>query len=227
MPNLDLEILQIMYGDTPVEKIMKGDSLVWPPAEPLYDAQVEYLESSGTQYIDTGIVGSSNLSIKLTCYYPKTSSSIASQGFIFGSRVANNSKQYGLICSYTKTFRYGNNNSNDWSNPTARILVFDNSDSHNALKVYDTDDNLVTTLTATASTFNNNLNIYLFAINNNGSALNYSHKIYALQLYENSTLVRNFIPVRVGQVGYMYDRVSGELFGNSGSGSFTLGPDVT
>ena len=35
------------------------------------------------------------------------------------------------------------------------------------------------------------------------------------------------IPVRVGQVGYMYDRVSKTLFGNAGTDSFVLGPDVT
>ena len=33
------------------------------------------------------------------------------------------------------------------------------------------------------------------------------------------------IPVRVGQVGYMYDRVSGQLFGNQGTGNFILGED--
>jgi hypothetical protein len=43
----------------------------------------------------------------------------------------------------------------------------------------------------------------------------------------NDILVRDFIPVRVGNVGYMYDKVSGQLFGNSGTGNFILGPDKT
>ena len=42
-------------------------------------------------------------------------------------------------------------------------------------------------------------------------------------------LERDFIPVRVGSganaVGYMYDRVSGQLFGNAGTGAFVIGPD--
>ena len=42
----------------------------------------------------------------------------------------------------------------------------------------------------------------------------------------NDILVRDLIPVRVGNVGYMYDKVSGQLFGNSGTGNFILGPDV-
>lgn len=38
-------------------------------------------------------------------------------------------------------------------------------------------------------------------------------------------MVRDFIPVRVGQVGYLYDRVSGQLFGKYGTGDFIVGPD--
>ena len=34
------------------------------------------------------------------------------------------------------------------------------------------------------------------------------------------------IPVRIGQVGYMYDKVSGQLFGNAGTGDFILGNDI-
>ena len=38
--------------------------------------------------------------------------------------------------------------------------------------------------------------------------------------------ILDFIPVRKGTVGYLYDRVSGALFGNAGTGDFVLGPDV-
>ena len=38
--------------------------------------------------------------------------------------------------------------------------------------------------------------------------------------------IYDMIPVRVGQKGYMYDKISGELFGNAGTGDFILGPDV-
>ena len=40
--------------------------------------------------------------------------------------------------------------------------------------------------------------------------------------------VLDLIPVRVGSAGYMYDRVSGKLFGNAAdSGAFVIGPDKT
>ena len=39
--------------------------------------------------------------------------------------------------------------------------------------------------------------------------------------------VADIIAVRKDGVGYMYDRVSGQLFGNSGTGAFIVGPDKT
>ena len=36
------------------------------------------------------------------------------------------------------------------------------------------------------------------------------------------------IPVRKDGVGYMYDKISGQLFGNAaGTGAFVIGPDKT
>ena len=56
----------------------------------------------------------------------------------------------------------------------------------------------------------------------------YAHKnvrIASAKMYDGTVLIRDFIPVRKGHVGYMYDKVSKRLFGNSGTGSFILGPD--
>jgi hypothetical protein len=52
-----------------------------------------------------------------------------------------------------------------------------------------------------------------------------SIRCYSFKLAENKTVIFDSIPVRVGNVGYMYDRVSGQLFGNSGTGEFILGAD--
>ena len=47
----------------------------------------------------------------------------------------------------------------------------------------------------------------------------------AATLTVNGTVERKLIPVRKDGVGYMYDVVSGELLGNAGTGTFTIGPD--
>lgn len=46
------------------------------------------------------------------------------------------------------------------------------------------------------------------------------------KIYKDDMIVFDLIPVRVGDVGYMYDKVSGKLFGNAGTGAFVLGPDA-
>lgn len=51
-------------------------------------------------------------------------------------------------------------------------------------------------------------------------------KLHSAQVKNGNVLVSDLIPVRIGQVGYMYDKVSGQLFGNSGTGNFILGDDV-
>ena len=65
----------------------------------------------------------------------------------------------------------------------------------------------------------------------NGTAEYYSDDVTFVDIAHisislNNIVLRDLIPVRVGKVGYMYDKVSGQLFGNSGTGEFILGPDV-
>ena len=68
-------------------------------------------------------------------------------------------------------------------------------------------------------------NLYIFNI---GASYNLGllANLYWEKIRLNDILVFDGIPVRVGTVGYIYDRVSGQLFGNLGTGDFVLGPDV-
>ena len=50
-------------------------------------------------------------------------------------------------------------------------------------------------------------------------------RIYSCRIRVGGVIIRDYIPVRKGTVGYLYDRVTGELFGNAGTGDFALGPD--
>ena len=57
-------------------------------------------------------------------------------------------------------------------------------------------------------------------------------KITSSKIYIDGVIARDFIPVRFTNEqgvseGAMYDRVSGQLFRNSGTGAFTVGPDKT
>ena len=57
---------------------------------------------------------------------------------------------------------------------------------------------------------------------------NQTSRVYFVRIWQDYTTgVLSFdgIPVRSGSVGYLYDRVSGNLFGNLGVGAFGVGPD--
>jgi hypothetical protein len=76
-----------------------------------------------------------------------------------------------------------------------------------------------------------NLPLYIFAVNSAGIPIiapySVAEKIGGFKIEKNGVLVCDFIPVRIGTEGAMYDRVSGQLFRNAGTGAFTIGPDKT
>jgi hypothetical protein len=51
-------------------------------------------------------------------------------------------------------------------------------------------------------------------------------RIYYFRIYDGSNLLIDLIPVKVGTIGYMFDKLSNQLFANEGSGNFTLSPDI-
>ena len=75
--------------------------------------------------------------------------------------------------------------------------------------------------------FSASLPLCLFSIGSTNSYINNRFVGRAARISGktiNSTF--DMIPVRVGTVGYMYDKVSGQLFGNSGTGAFLYGLDI-
>ena len=186
-----------------------------------YDAEVEYLESTGTQWIDTGVTPDFNLSMSATLC--KTDTSV---GFLFGARQANANNSFCLASFSTYArFDFGGAGGNQGQTNISPIC---DGNLHTISVAYPTITlDGASNKMASVPSFSLNQNIVLFANNTNGSITKYSGvRIAALKLYFNGVLVRDYIPVRKGTVGYLYDRVSGKLFGNAGTGDFVLGPDV-
>ena len=179
-----------------------------------YDAEIEYLESTGTQYLDTGIkLASTTKAVVDTAF---TSGSVL--GVIFPS---NYSTWFCFTSGTTSTVRYyyGSVSNYDYTIDKTMRHVYGIS------KDFEIDGSVVYTSSNTLTA--GLLNLYAFGRVNNGNPNDLlKGKIFSLKIYDNDILVRDFIPVRKGNVGYMYDRVSGQLFGNSGTGEFVLGPDL-
>ena len=184
-----------------------------------YDAEVEYLEGTGTQYIDTGIKAAGNLHVKTYLIdYFKTENF---GKWPFGGRNGYLNKVVGIFINGNdgKLHQpYGNQEyvrdaysvypQSCWVEIQGGTLKVD---TH--------------TYTAPSQSFISDYNLILFGLQNGGTTIRTSIKMGAAFI-SNGGVTLDLIPVRVGQVGYMYDKVSGHLFGNAGSGNFILGNDV-
>lgn len=193
-----------------------GNRVVYLPA---YEAEVEYLESTGTQWIDTGVVASSELGIIAHIAVMKDNTT-----YLFGGADGLWTAEYGFMAvtgNNTSSFRFGSTTTDRSPLNTGVNYEFDNTSNHNILTVGDT------TYQLQFNEFVSSFNFYLFAENRSGSSWKSAGvRIYDFKIYSGSTLVRDFIPVRIGTTGYMYDKVSRQLFANAGAGQFVLGNDV-
>lgn len=178
-----------------------------------YDAEVEYLRSSGTQWIDTQLKAAT-----YTYIYDGVIRDNPNE-VVFG---ADSSKALGLWggqlhvgCCYGKKY-YSTTNSPITGLPDQRNHVILTSSSINV--------NGVVTNYGGNYFIDTTNSICLFS--DKEGSYKFSGKIYSFQIVDAGVILLDFIPVRVGQVGYMYDKVSGKLFGNAGTGEFVLGPDV-
>ena len=188
-----------------------------------YDSKVEYLESTGTQYIDTEVLVTSTTRIRAIA-----SCATTVNGFLFGSSYANSTyityigaQYYSGIGLRVFCGRAASNyNHSRFVAGTAYLYEIDNANG--AISI----DGSIVKKTGTSGGIGGI--IYAFCDN---PLTNYSScKIYSIQIWNNNIIVRDFIPVRFTNErgvseGAMYDNISGQLFCNRGSGQFIIGPD--
>jgi len=176
-----------------------------------YDAEVEYLESTGTQYIDTGInpQSSTTWSTDIVC--------LPNSGITYMSLIGYYYTSLGVQSVGITNQKWSQTSlSVDYANQT---LVHADQIGQSFNGIQGNSNNIGKGL------------LYLF---NRTSLLNqypWKGKIYSAKIWVESILVRDFIPVRftneLGQSeGAMYDKVSGQLFRNQGTGAFLYGGDI-
>ena len=184
---------------------------------------VEYLESSGTQYIDTGIKGKSGISAKTKVNYTYLSGSTSHA--IGGEYTTNTSCYFGMVRA-NGHFTYLYKNSVVETNTTLSINTDYDIDItlNNGNQRFVINGNVVSTGTVSGD-FTATNNLFLYAINSvNGADVYGSLKMYYMQIWDNGTLVRDMIPCKdENNVGFLFDRATHTAYLNAGTGSFTFG----
>lgn len=202
--------------------------------------QVEYIESNGTQYIDTGIVADTDIVETIT----NVSTSNLNTTMWLGG--AENTKTDEITKKY-QTLPYIENSIMYFYAGESEKISSENLEQEKYYKIIQTytdsneeDDssggNLKVTINnvekynaAFSGTIKNNRNIWLFA--NNDEAGNYKYssiKLKEFKYYKDNLIALELVPcyrIEDNVVG-MYDIISGTFFTNSGSGNFTKGEDI-
>ena len=183
-----------------------------------------YLQGSGTSYINTDVCANQNTRFELKC----KASTEADAGLlaVYGS----NNKYFGV---------------NTWSTSATKKLYWSWNGQYTSNINFVSDTDYVLSNNGSALIVNGNTELdyqdngvfdldkplYLFAVNNKGVAqqiANSDTRIYECKIWNDSTLIRNFVPakrIEDNAIG-MYDKVSKTFYQNSGSGTFGVGEEI-
>lgn len=184
-------------------------------------ALLEYIESTGTQYINTN-------------YTPNTDTRVLLEGsFAKHADDDDYTAVFGAYSNGEPAFGFGYRNQNVYSYLNtiglgSQVVICDGAKhtidfSPAKLSI---DEQVCWELPNMA---NPSWSLFLFAANNNGAVWEHSAmRLYSCKIYEGDTLVRDFVPGKnaSGAVG-LYDMVEGKFYGNSGSGAFIAGTEVS
>lgn len=192
-----------------------------PPTPVLpYDAEVEYLQSSGTQYIDTGIAFNGLWNLKCSCQNTNKASSARDRRYFGGfdgwldNGVGWAENAFLYMDTHPTVRTYNNINRGYLSLVGNSVSITGNATYSGSVTRVDSTSSVSLTLFAEKRpTFVGSYltgRIYYFSMGTNTDANN----------------IIDLIPVRKDGIGYMYDKVSGNLLGNAGTGAFTYGNDI-
>lgn len=195
-----------------------------------YDSKIQYIESDGACYLNLGFNPTNAITMDF-----RFNRSVFAVTMDCGAETGWSSKIARFISNTSPTppsncyWRYANGGVNV---TTGYNLIGDIAVTINGRNITVVNETTSDTYTsaATAGTFTTPADFLVFGVGVEGSANSPNANCAGCRLYHfkvtDNGVNFDLIPVRVGQVGYMYDQVSGQLFGNLGTGSFILGNDV-
>lgn len=206
--------------------------------------EVEYLESTGTQWIDTGYVPHVPIDERYIalCTVPQwdgnwqgwfgTSASDSDRSLLFRQRTSSDSLQAYVPKSDANYYSTGTLAVTPGRRIEVRVAPFQGDTQSPPPICYVTYGGAGAFLSrsstkhGTAST-TNNYTVKLFS-NSRAPTVTRRMRFYSfkIQNYSTNASIMDLQPVRVGRKGYMCDKVSGNLLANAGTGSFVIGPDI-
>lgn len=173
--------------------------------------KLEYIESTGTQYISTGITPTENTKVVIEF------SSSSSSGVVFGqdSGYKVNAFMFAMtvvVFDSTKKDISISANAKHTVQVAPKAFKVDNGSSQ---YIY-------------ANKVNAAYPMFLFGNNRKGKfSEGVAMKLYSFKVYENDVLIADYIPCKQGNAVGLYDDVAGAMNLPLGAGDFTAGPSIS
>lgn len=181
--------------------------------------ELEYIQSSGTQYIDTG-------------FKPNQDTRVVTKFDMLQTDTAWRKLWGSASGSYDLDFAL-------WNVGTTKLQSYYGTKTNNSVPItgmsldVDANKNIWKysgeTITFDKNNFTCAYSMYIFDVNkdNDPNYLPGMMKLYLFKIYDNDVLVRDFIPCKnpSGTVG-LYDSVNNQFYQNAGSGTFIAGPEI-
>lgn len=173
--------------------------------------RLEYIESTGTQYISTGITPTENTKVVIEF------NSSSSSGVVFGqdSGYKVNAFMFAMtvvVFDSTKKDIKISANAKHTVQVAPKAFKVDNGSSQ---YIY-------------ANKVKAAYPMFLFGNNRNGKfSEGVAMKLYSFKVYENDVLIADYIPCKQGKAVGLYDDVAGAMNLPLGAGDFTAGPSIS
>lgn len=201
---------------------------VQPTLLPSEYQEVEYIESSGTQYINTGLKLTQNHSVEMAIQNLTNASAK-----IFGSRTSATSNNFSVLTGLVGGTLSLVTDFQNYSNNRLSVDITNNLNDKYTIKINNSKMIINDTEKAitTYSNFTTPSNAYIFSASGTYPAgyVNASTKLYYCKIWNGTTLIRDYVPCyrKSDNEPGLYDLVNNVFYTNAGSDSFTYGNEVS
>lgn len=214
------------------DHVIENGVLVW--ANPKL-----YLESSGTQYIDTGVYADDSTGFKLKV---SVQSSETYNDYMYIGSKNNESnqaihlEQYGdsAHCYLLNSWNRYYSDNNSWPNIVNKIGNYINIElNYKNGRTCKLDGTSIDTYLSTETLTTQTRSLFLYARNNGFPTYFYSGKMGSVEITQGNNIIRHFVPVPLGlkidnftvPSNGMFDIVNQQFYANLGTGTFSYGKD--
>ena len=191
----------------------------------IYD-RLDYIQSTGTQYIDTGFIPNQDTSVEIVF---STNSVASSEVFFYGAGgthdTDNTFESYTYLPGFQ--FNYGSVRQLGTSLTASANTKYKVLQSKNNWSVENCETNQTSSGSFSTRTFTCPGTLYLLALNRANQLFlsDAEMKLYECKIWDNGVLVRDLVPVinsSTGETG-LWDNVTEKFYGNAGTGTFVAG----